>query len=384
MAADKHKYPSVHCGLMRAAARLLETEQPAAARRYEPGTVELLVSEAAAPDRVGDRQQGSGMHYFCAVTPDGLPVLPADFPGCFPNGKGAAAPSPLTMAEAEYRMALSLERAGRYAPALQSLARAAHMIQDICCPPHAAGLTYFSRYAMQHKRYEGQAAEIFWGKKKNGDPAAAAHTWAEAAAGLAPYDQYTNLVPDLSTAEGFLHRGGFIEICRQIATASAAELPSVLSGDDKLREASIRRQLAASVAQTAALFAAFDRDAADPSIAVWQERTPYWLYSFGAKKNLYRDPLYLDFDENGDITLHTLEGATLCVTRMGGVRLTDPQPGMKTTFRFGCEPLLTLFPAGDQSKPIAYSGGRLFAASRFLLRGLRLTVHTSFALIPDE
>ena len=384
MAADKHRFPSVHCGLVRAAVRLLEIENHPAAKRYEEGEIEMLVSEAAAPDRVGDRQQGRGRHYYCAGTPDGLPVLPADFPGCYPNGKGLPAPSPLTMAEAEYRTALSLERAGKFAPALQSLARTAHMIQDICCPPHSTGMTYFSRYAMQHKRYEAQAAELFWrGEFGDSDPATAAEQWAEPAKGLALYEQYVGLVPDLSEAKGFLHRGGFFEICNQLAVSSAAELPSVLSGDEHVRAASIRRQLAVSVAQTAALFAAFDRDVNDPEISVWEERTPYRLYSFGAQKALFRDPLYLDFDENGAVCLHTLEGAALCAGRFGRVQLTDPQPGLVSQFRFGCEPLLTLFPNGDQSRPVACSGSRLYTANRTLLRGLRLTVQTAFALIPE-
>lgn len=384
MATDKHKYPSVHCGLVRAAVRLLEEENHPAAKRFQAGEIELLVSEAAAPDRMGDRQQGTGRHYYCAVTPDGVPVEPADFPGVFPNGTGRPAPSPLTMAEAEYRTALALERAGKFAPAMLSLARAAHMIEDICCPPHSTGLTYFSRYGKQHRRYEAQAAALFWGGEySDADFVTAAEQWAAPAKGLVPYDLYTDLVPDLTEAKGFQHRGGFVTICNQLAVSSAADLPSVLGGDEAVREASIRKQLAASVANTAALFAAFHRDAADPDLPVWLERTPYRLYSFGAQKNLFDDPIYLDFDEDGAITLHTLEGDALSVGRFGKVTLADPQPGLTTAFRFGCEPLLTLFPAGDQSRPVACSGTRLYTANRRFMRGLRHTVQTSFALIPD-
>ena len=65
------------------------------------------------------------------------------------------------------------------------------------------------------------------------------------------------------------------------------------------------------------------------------------------------------------------------------MQLTDPQPGLVSQFRFGCEPLLTLFPNGDQSRPVACSGSRLYTANRTLLRGLRLTVQTAFALIPE-
>ena len=84
---DKHLYPSVHCGIIRAALILLEQTAHPAAKRFSAGDAEAMVSEAAAPDQIGDRQQGRGLHYYCAVKPDGT-VLP------FPVTTG-----PLTEAE---------------------------------------------------------------------------------------------------------------------------------------------------------------------------------------------------------------------------------------------------------------------------------------------
>ena len=76
---DKHLYPSVHCGIVRAALLLLEQTAHPSARRFSAGDAEAMIGEAAAPDQLGDRQQGRGLHYYNAVRADGtaLPLHPA-------------------------------------------------------------------------------------------------------------------------------------------------------------------------------------------------------------------------------------------------------------------------------------------------------------------
>ena len=105
-----------------------------------------------------------------------------------------------------------------------------HMLADICCPPHTAGLTYFSRYAGAHKRYEARAAELF----RDSDPASlieydAAKCWAEKAAGSVPFSAYTDLlrgsVPRRVTA-----RGGFtVDETRMQITRDGEALPLTLT-----------------------------------------------------------------------------------------------------------------------------------------------------------
>lgn len=367
---DKHQYPSVHCGIVRAAVQLLDLEEHAAAKRYSAGDTETLAEEAAAPDRIGDRQQGRGMHYYCAVKPDGTPLPYHPLLGGYCNGKNAPAPSPLTMLDAEYRTALSLYRAGKFIPAMKSLSRALHMLADICCPPHSCGLTYFSRYALAHKRYEARAAEIFWCSEPSHTSAyTVASDWAKKAIGTVPYETYTGLLRG-----GVPQKGGtwqssqFAEICNQIALSGANELSAVLDDDELARDASITHCLLLAIAHCAALLAAFDRDVQDTALTVWEEQHPYWLKGFGTAFVLSREPLYLQFEDDGAVKLLTQERQFLAAGRAGQTFLTEERAGLTTRFRFGREPLLTLYPEGDQQRVLALIRGQLHCVRRRTVR----------------
>lgn len=384
---DKHKYPSVHRGIVRAALILLELEQHPAAKRYSAGDAEVLIGEADAPDRRGDRQRGRGLHYYCAAKPDGtaLPLHPAL--GGYCNGRVAPAPSPLTVLDAEYRTALALYGAGRFIPAMQSLSRAMHMLADICCPPHTAGLTYFSRYAGAHKRYEARAAELFW----DSDPAAlieyhAAKSWAEKAAGSVPFSAYTDLLRgSVPESSGTWRTGKFAELCSRLAHSGTKELSAVLGDDAIALDQSIERRLKLSVAHCAALLAAFDRDADDPELPVWKEQQPYWLKSFMSAFTVTKEPLFLEFEDDGTVTLSTQEKRYLAVGSMGRVLLTEQTEGYTCRFRFGREPLLTLYPDGDQDRLLAQIRGQLFCIRRMThLQGDLFLSQTSFALVTRQ
>lgn len=367
---DKHQYPSVHCGIVRAAVHLLDLEKHAAAARFSAGDTETLVEEAAAPDRIGDRQQGRGMHYYCAVKPDGTPLPYHPLLGGYCNGKNAPAPSPLTMLDAEYRTALSLYRAGKYIPALKSLSRAMHHLADICCPPHSCGLTYFSRYALAHKRYEARAAEIFWCSDPSHTSAYhVASDWAKKAVGTVPHETYTGLLRSGMPQQGDEWQSSrFAEICNQLALSGANELSAVLDDDEVARDASITRRLLLAIAHCAALLAAFDRDLQNPSAAVWEEKRPYWLKGFGTAYVLTSMPLYLQFEDDGTVTLQTQERQYLAVGRAGQTYLTDAREDLTTRFRFGREPLLTLHPEGDQQRLLALIRGKLYCVRRKIVR----------------
>ncbi len=379
---EKQAYPSTHCGIVRAAAVLLKLDNHPAADRYDAGTVETMVEEASAPDRMGDRLQGSGLHYYCSVTPEGVARTVRGYEGIFPNSLGDLAPSPLTMMTSEYITAVALERLGNSFAAAKCLARAAHMLADVCCPPHSAGLSYYSRYASNHKRYESDGEIYFWTEKfGTTDPVTAAEQWAALCAGQAPYETYDNLLKGASDGDLFRKMSRFPDICREIALSGAGELPSVLSNDAELRRQSIDRRLILSIVHTAALFAAFDRDVRDLSVKVPQEQTPYRLYSYGAGKTLFREPLYVRFEEDGSIELLTQEGAYLAVTRFGSVRLTDQTAGMTTRFRFGFEPMMTLYPNGDIYRLLAVIGKRFCSVRRFLhKRSPHFSTQTGFRL----
>ena len=365
---DKHLYPSVHCGIVRAALLLLEQTAHPASKRFSAGDAEAMIGEAAAPDRIGDRQQGRGLHYYCAVSPDGTPHPTHPVLGGYCNGKGAPAPSPLTMLDAEYRTALALHRAGKYYAAMKSLSRALHFLADICCPPHVCGLTYFSRYGSAHRRYEGRAAEIFWMPEGTEvTEYTAASEWAKRAAETQaiPFDTYTELLHGgLPVAGADWQAGRMTEICNALALSGAGHLSAVIDDDETECDRSITERLSCSIVNCAALLAAFDRDLDDHSLPVWEERHPYWLKCFGTAFVVSKDPLYLLFEDDGTVTLSTLEGAYLSVGRLGRVVLTDQTSGLETRFRFGREPLLTLYPNGDQDHLVAQLRGQLHSIRR--------------------
>lgn len=355
---DKHLYPSVHRGIVIAAVQALGIVNHPAAKRFSVGDLETMTNEAAAPDVRGDRQQGRGRHYYCAVSPKGEPQPQHFITGSYRNGRHALGPSPLTMLEGEYRMALGLYRAGRFYPAMQSISRAMHMLADICCPPHSSGLTYFSRFGYAHKRYEAGAAELFWGgngKMIASEEHNAAQTWAEEAAENIPFDHYTDLWQySAPRPDGTWRRSRFTSVCNALAESGAKELPFVFSSERADRDESAHRRIILSIQNCAALLAAFDRDISDKSVPVWSMHQPYWLCAPGAKLALSQDPLYLHFEEDGAVSLATAEGAYLSVSRrFGTVSLREPDEGYITEFRFGYEPLLALYPEGNQKKLVS-------------------------------
>lgn len=364
---DKHLYPSVHRGIVIAAEQALTAAGHPAARRYSVGDLETMTAEAAQPDLPGDRHQGRGRHYYCAVSPKGVMQQPHPITGGYLNGRHAPAPSPLSVLEGEYRIALALYRAGKFYAAMQSLSRAMHMLADVCCPPHSSGLTYFSRYGSVHKRYEANAAELFWGGKVfQPEEYNAAQKWADEAAENIPFDLYTDLWRySVPRPDGTWRRSQFTAICNMLAESGAKELDCVFSSDRTDREESAHRRIVLSVQHCAALLAAFDRDAVDTSIPVWSVYQPYWLCAPAAKMAVSEDPLYMQFNEDGSVSLATAEGAYLAVTPLiGKVSLREPDENSRINFRIGFEPLLALYPDGNQNKLLCLSHHLLLSRSR--------------------
>ena len=164
--------------------------------------------------------------------------------------------------------------------------------------------------------------------------------------------------------------------------SGAMELDAVLGDDEIKRDDSIKKRLLVAIENCAALLAAFDRDLQDETLSVWQERRPYWLKSFGSAFVATEDPLYLNFEDDGTVTLSTLEGQYLAVGKLGRVLLSDSQNDVITHFRFGREPLLTLYPDGDQKRLIAQIRGQLHCIRRVShLQGNLFLSQVSFALV---
>jgi len=381
--------PSVHIGIVRAAVKLLRYDWHKAAKRFSDEDVEIMVSEVTAPDTHGDRLNGRGMHYYCASTPTGqkLPYHPVL--GGYCNGNGMPAPSPLTMMDGEYRAAIALYRCGHHEAAMKSLARALHMIADICCPPHSSGLTYFSKYAAYHKRYETIAQYLFWDRD---DQITASNLWAERTfqsyKNKIPYDAYKDILHGTRPhRDGYWERGALTAVCNCLAVSGTEELPYVLSKNEFDMDMldSIARRIELSIANTAALLAAFDRDAEDMNYRFWEENRPYWLKCSGKDYAVSKEPLYLHYEEDGSFTLSTKNGAFLAVSKAGGVRLTRQTDGMYRKFRFGREPLTTIYVNGDPSLLLMVAGGKLLCTHRKLhVQSGAFTREVSFTLLTRE
>lgn len=381
-APDKHLFPSVHKGIVRAALAALALENHPAAQRYGTAAQDILIEEAAAPDLIGDRQQGRGLHYYCSIRPDGTAMGKHPLTGGYCNGKNEPAPSPLTVMEAEYRTALALWGANKLPAAMQSLTRSLHMLADTCCPPHSSGLTYFSRYAGAHKRYEALAAEIFWHARTEEDSAAA---WAEQAAPHIPYALFTDLLRGGSPMTGGGWRTGtFAEICNRLADSGNAELSAVLGRDETARRESVRRRILLSIRVCAALLAAFDRDVQDTSLPVWKENKPYWLKAWHDGSLVAQSPFYLHFEDDGTVIFETKGGLRLSVSMTGAVWLAARRSGAVQRFRFGCEPMLTLYPDGDQNRLLSVQHGIIHTVRRIGMLQSEYFMRQTFFLLMTE
>lgn len=120
---------------------------------------EVLIDMACAPDRDGDYEKGMGMHYYCGSNSFGLRLKTSG--GYYKNGIARFSRSARTMLEEDLTMALTLWKAGFTEQATAHLARAVHMVSDICCLPHSTRMTYFSLKRHIHQSYETLAKWMY-------------------------------------------------------------------------------------------------------------------------------------------------------------------------------------------------------------------------------
>ena len=154
------KLPSseIHQEIFIRALKLLGEHCPEAETLIRPNTAIMLPYTIRA-DEKGDRENGAGRHYYCGCTTNGVPRKPVG--GYLLNGKDLFAKSARTMFEEDYTMALTLHQSGFVKQGAVYLARAVHMLSDMCCLPHAAKMTYFSKKRNIHINYEELARAMY-------------------------------------------------------------------------------------------------------------------------------------------------------------------------------------------------------------------------------
>ena len=111
------------------------------------------------PDRKGDYENGTGRHYYCALSLSGKEMKTVN--SYYRNGIKRCSKSARTMFEEDYTMALTMQHAGHMDECGKFLGRAVHMVSDMCCLPHAASMTYYSLGRGFHKGYERLAKAIY-------------------------------------------------------------------------------------------------------------------------------------------------------------------------------------------------------------------------------
>ena len=371
MRADKHMYPSVHRGIVRAAMRLLDNSGHPSAAFYTVSDLETMVDEVGKPDIAGDRLQGKGLHYYCASTPDAVPCAP-NRAGLYMNGNYRYAPSLYTMFLSEYRMAVMLSAAGKEDAAMKSLSRAAHMIGDVCCPPHTCGLTYFSKYGTQHKAFEFAAAALFWEEAPVAEEDTAAYRWAELAAGELPTDLFVMSV----TPQGNIQISEeAAKLFEKLAKKSASKLKIIVGTDESAIKTVITEQLGIAIRYTAALFAVFAEQMQQMEYLDLREGCPYYLCTSDKKTILLEEPLFLQFEEDGSFSLVTQDNRFLTAGVLGGVTLSAQANPKSTRFRFGFEPTRFLYVDGNQNRLLGQQDGHLRLFDRRFMRVSWATLH---------
>jgi len=148
----------IHQDILIRALKLLHETAPEAEALIRPH-LNIMLPYTVRADEHGDRENGAGRHYYSACTSSLKPLSPIC--GYYKNGKDSFAKSARTMFEEDYTMALTMYKAGYAEHGAIYLARAVHMMSDMCCLPHAAKMTYFSSKKCVHVSYEDLARAMY-------------------------------------------------------------------------------------------------------------------------------------------------------------------------------------------------------------------------------
>ncbi len=150
--------PPIHQEILIRALKLLSETAPEAEKLISPMLGTMIPYTYRADDK-GDRENGAGRHYYCGCSTNGVPMKAVQ--GYLKNGKDLFAKSARTMFEEDYTMALTMYMSGFKPQGAVYLARAVHMLSDMCCLPHAAKMTYFSSKRNIHIQYENLARAMY-------------------------------------------------------------------------------------------------------------------------------------------------------------------------------------------------------------------------------
>ena len=149
-------FSDTHTSIFESALEILKNDGKIDAYKFFEENKDRISYGVIVPDFKGDRNKGSGMHYYSSCDKNGSAIQPT-YTGFFANRLGKFAPSARTMLEENYTMSLIQFANNMTDMALDSLGRCIHFISDIGCTVHTTNLISLPFKNNPHHCYEKYA-----------------------------------------------------------------------------------------------------------------------------------------------------------------------------------------------------------------------------------
>ena len=149
-------FSDTHTSIFESALEILKNDGKIDAYKFFEEHKDRISYGVIVPDFKGDRNKGSGMHYYSSCDKNGS-AIQLTYTGFFANRLGKFAPSARTMMEENYTMSLIQFANNMTDMALDSLGRCIHFISDIGCTVHTTNLISLPFKNNPHHCYEKYA-----------------------------------------------------------------------------------------------------------------------------------------------------------------------------------------------------------------------------------
>lgn len=149
-------FSDTHSAIFESALEILKNDNKNEAYNFFEEYKDRISYGVIVPDFKGDRNKGSGMHYYSSCDKNGNAIQPT-YTGFYANRLGRFAPSARTMLEENYTMSFIQFANNMNDMALDSLGRCIHFISDIGCTVHTTNLISLPTKNNPHHCYEKYA-----------------------------------------------------------------------------------------------------------------------------------------------------------------------------------------------------------------------------------
>lgn len=149
-------FSDTHSSIFESALEILKNDDKIDAYRFFEEHKDRISYGVIVPDFKGDRNKGSGMHYYSSCDKNGNALKPS-YTGYLANRLSKYAPSARTILEENYTMSFIQFANDMTDMALDSLGRCIHFISDIGCTVHTTNLISLPIKNNPHHCYEKYA-----------------------------------------------------------------------------------------------------------------------------------------------------------------------------------------------------------------------------------